>query len=218
MFRVKICGITTADDGAHAIRAGADAIGLNFYRGSRRCIEPERAASIAEALPPNAIKVGVFVNEPAADIRKIADALELDFIQLHGDEPPEVVAELSDLAVIRAFRLGVDGWDACREYLDRCRRLSSLPIAVLVDAFQQGEYGGTGESPDWSTVKKYRDLNLGVPLILAGGLTPENVSQAIAIAHPYGVDSASGVESAPGVKDKRKVAAFVAEARLALGD
>jgi phosphoribosylanthranilate isomerase len=218
MFRVKICGITTPEDGAYAIRAGADAIGLNFYSGSRRCVDRQRADQIIGALPSGAIKVGVFVNASAAEVHDTADALRLEFVQLHGDEPPEMLAELADLQVIRAFRFGPLGWDPCRSYLDCCDRLASLPCALLVDAYRQGEYGGTGEAPDWPTIRKHRELHLGLPLILAGGLRPDNVARAIAIAEPYSVDTASGVESSPGVKDHSKLASFVAAARRAFGD
>jgi phosphoribosylanthranilate isomerase len=216
MFRVKICGITTPENGAQAIAAGADAIGLNFFRGSRRFVTLERAKAIAEALPPDAQAVGVFVNAPAAEIREIASAIPLNMIQLHGDEPVELVAELADLPIVRAFRLGEQGWEPCQRYLDRCRACGRVPSAVLVDAFQRDAYGGTGKSPNWATVRQYRELGLGVPLILAGGLTPDNVADAIKIASPDGVDTAGGVESAPGIKDANKVAAFVAAARAAL--
>lgn len=215
MFRVKICGIRTPHDGMTAVAAGADAVGLNFFRGSRRFIEPRQAKAVVEPLPPIAKKVGVFVNASAVEIRQTASLVGLDIIQLHGDEPPETVAELADLPVIRAFRLGSLGWEPWCRYLDRCRQLGRLPSAVLVDAFQQGQYGGTGKSPDWTVVGQYRGLGTGIPLILAGGLTHENVAAAIAAVQPNGVDTASGVESAPGLKDAAKVAAFVTAARQA---
>lgn len=211
MFRVKICGITNAEDAQQAISAGADAIGLNFYPHSRRFLDPRRAAFV-KSLPNAAVKVGVFVNSPLAEVREIASSLGLDFVQLHGDESPEAVAELADLGVIRAFRLGAAGWKPCREYLDRCERLEAMPRAILIDAFRDGEYGGTGHSPDWSIVRQYREFEIKVPLILAGGLRPENVDEAIHTAQPDAVDTASGVESAPGKKESSKVTAFVAAA------
>jgi phosphoribosylanthranilate isomerase len=217
MFRVKICGITTPSDGGGAIEAGADAVGLNFYPGSRRYVDRKRAAEIIAALPANAITVGVFVNASVAQIRDMAQSLNLSYIQLHGDEPPELLGEIADLRVIRAIRLSADGWDSCRGYLERFRQLGCLPQALLVDSFCAGDYGGTGESPDWAAVRQYHELGLGLPLILAGGLTPANVSEAIAIVRPFGVDVASGVESAPGIKDRHQVTAFVAAARRALG-
>ncbi|HVX15557.1 MAG TPA: phosphoribosylanthranilate isomerase [Pirellulales bacterium] len=216
MFRIKICGITTAEDGALAAGAGADAIGLNFYAHSPRFVDQQRGRSIVNGLPPNVAKVGVFVNAPAAEIRALAGSLALDFVQLHGDEPPEAMAELGGLSVIRAFRLGADGWQRWFAYLERCRQLNALPCAVLVDAHRHGEYGGTGQSPDWTIVSRFHDANIRLPLILAGGLTPGNVAEAITAARPYGVDTASGVEVRPGVKDKGRVEAFVAAARSAL--
>lgn len=216
MFRVKICGITTPQDGAQAIAAGADAIGLNFYSGSRRFVTLDRAKAIVEVLPPEAQKIGVFVNASAAEIRKIASAVHLSMIQLHGDEPVELLAELDELPIVRAFLLGEQGWEPCRRYFDRCQARGKQPAAVLVDAFQKGEYGGTGQSPDWAVVSQYRDLRIDVPLILAGGLKSDNVAEAIKLARPDGVDTASGVESAPGAKDAGKVNAFVDAARAAL--
>jgi phosphoribosylanthranilate isomerase len=142
--------------------------------------------------------------------------LALDFVQLHGDEPPEFIAELEGLRVIRAFRLAAEGWQPWLRYLDRCRQLSALPCAILVDAHRKGEYGGTGQTPDWATVRLFHDSAVRLPLILAGGLTPHNVVEAIAATRPHGVDTASGVESHPGTKDGGKVSAFVAAAQGAL--
>lgn len=212
---MKICGVTNPHDAIAAVAAGADAIGLNFFAGSRRYIFPQQAKAIVEPLPPVAKKVGVFVNASAAEIVEIASFVGLDMIQLHGDEPPELLAELIDLPVIRAFRLGAHGWDPCCHYFERCQARGAIPCAVLIDGFQKGEYGGTGTSPDWSVVGKYRGLGIGVPLVLAGGLTHENVAAAIAAVQPDAVDTASGVESAPGIKDAAKVAAFVTATRRA---
>ena len=216
MFHVKICGITCPDDALAAAHAGADAVGLNFYSGSRRFVDHQQATAIVAALPERVAKVGVFVNARAEQVRSVAESVGLDYVQLHGDEPPQLISELTGLAVVRAFRLGTDGWRPITEFLDQCYLLGALPRAVLVDACRPGLYGGTGEATDWAIAREYHELRLGLPLILAGGLTPANVSEAVAAVEPDGVDTASGVESAPGVKDTLKVAAFVAAARAAL--
>lgn len=217
MFRVKICGIANVQDGLQAVAAGADAIGLNFFTGSRRYVAPQAALEIVLSLPPGSKKVGVFVNTAADEIHKVAGLVGLDVIQLHGDEPPELIAELGDWPIVRAFRLDARGWEPCCQYIAQCQKHGALPSALLVDGFQTGEYGGTGTSPDWTIVAKYHELSIGLPLVLAGGLRHENVAAAIAGVKPYGVDTASGVESSPGRKDAAKVAAFVAAARRALG-
>jgi phosphoribosylanthranilate isomerase len=216
MFRVKICGITNPHDAGVAVRAGADAIGLNFYPGSRRYVGLRQAAEIIEAMDRPVAKVGVFVNATCAEIRQAVVSLGLDFVQLHGDEPPETIVELDDVPVIRAFRLSNSGWQPLVDHLEQCQRLGVLPTAILVDAFRADSYGGTGESPDWVVARRYHDLGLKLPLILAGGLTPAIVTHAIAAVSPFAVDTASGVESAPGVKDERQVAAFIAAARATL--
>jgi phosphoribosylanthranilate isomerase len=216
MFRVKICGITNPHDARVAVRAGADAIGLNFYPGSRRSVNLRQAAEIIDAIEQPVAKVGVFVNATGPEIRQAVVSLGLDFVQLHGDEPPETIVELDGVPVIRAFRLSNSGWQPLVDHLEQCQHLDALPTAVLVDAFRADAYGGTGESPDWVVARRYHDLGLKLPLILAGGLTPAIVSQAITAVGPFAVDTASGVESAPGIKDDRQVAAFIAAAREAL--
>ncbi|OYV89740.1 MAG: hypothetical protein B7Z73_06640 [Planctomycetia bacterium 21-64-5] len=148
-------------------------------------------------------------------IRDAAKFARLDYVQLHGDEPPDVIGQLGGLHVIRAFRLA-DRWQPIAEYLQRCRELGSLPAAVLVDACRPGSYGGTGELADWSMTRQYHELGLDLPLILAGGLRPDNVAAAIAAVRPFGVDTASGVENLPGKKDAGKTTVFVAAAREAL--
>jgi len=213
-FRVKICGLTRPEDARAAAEAGADAIGLNFYSGSPRCITPEQARAVAAVLPAGVARVGVFVNTLAAEMERIARETPLDYIQLHGDEPPELLAELS-LPVLRAFRLREDDWNPIRAYLARCHQLGRRPAGVLVDAFAPGAYGGTGKTVDWAAVAAGREALDGLPLILAGGLTPENVAAAITAARPDGVDTASGVESSPGVKDAYQVRAFVSAATAA---
>jgi len=217
MFRIKICGITRAEDARLAAQAQAEAIGLNFYRRSKRCVTPETARRIAAAVGSGVAKVGVFVNESTDRIQSLAAEIPLDYIQLHGDEPVEQLAELADLRVIKAFRSRDGGLQAAVDCLNACRA-TQRPRAVLIDAYAPGDYGGTGKTLDWTTLGQDAQLPHDVPLLLAGGLTPENVADAIRLARPFGVDVASGVESSPGVKDAEKVNAFVAGARRALND
>ena len=212
MFRVKICGITSVEDGLAAAAAGADAIGLNFYEQSPRFVEREVARQTAEAVGDSLAKVGVFVDASARDVAETFDRVGLDWIQLHGDEPPELLADLGERPVIKAFACRAGGLAPVEEYLRQCRALGHLPRAVLIDAYALGKAGGTGKVVDWDRLIDWRETLGGVPLVLAGGLTPENVSQAIATVRPRGVDTASGVEASPGQKDAVKVAAFVVAA------
>lgn len=216
LFRIKICGVTKPDDAIAAAQAGADAIGLNFYSGSRRGIGPSQAEAIVSALPAGVAKIGVFVNPTQPELQATIDRIPLDYIQLHGDEPPEFLKQLHGLPVIRAFRLGAAGWQPLVQFLAACQSLSTVPAAILVDAFTaNGEYGGTGQLCDWSAASQYHHLGISVPLILAGGLTPANVAEAIMAVKPAAVDVASGVESEGAKKDTQKVVAFIREARQA---
>jgi phosphoribosylanthranilate isomerase len=217
MFRIKICGITTTQDARAAAEAGADAIGLNFCSASARCIDLVTARSIVRSAPSLVAKVGVFVNEPVGRLIEMADALGLDFIQLHGDEPAGQLAELAPRGVIRAFRLG-DDFRPLLDYLQVCRELGHLPTAALLDAFAPGVYGGTGKTANWDKMRDFRQSADDVPVVLAGGLTPENVAAAIALVRPAAVDVASGVEMAPGRKDAVRMREFVAAARRAWQD
>jgi phosphoribosylanthranilate isomerase len=216
VFRVKICGITNPLDAAAAAAAGADAIGLNFYEGSRRFVSEEEAARIVAAIPAGVVKVGVFVNHTREAVLRGFDALRLDLVQLHGDEPPEFLAALGGLPVMRAFRRGPGGAAEVAAYLDRCRALGCLPRMVLVDAHRPGAYGGTGELGDWNAAAELARSSAVPSVVLAGGLTPGNVAKAVAATRPRAVDTASGVEASPGVKDPELVRAFVAAARGAL--
>ncbi|HEY6106779.1 MAG TPA: phosphoribosylanthranilate isomerase [Anaeromyxobacteraceae bacterium] len=198
--RVKICGVTRLEDALQAVRLGADALGFNFWSGSKRFLAPAAARSIVEQLPPFVTPVGVFVNQPEAEIRRAAEESGVRVLQLHGDEPPELCARLP-LPVVKAVRVPAPlPLDALRAY----------PVAAfLLDAASAG-YGGSGATFDWSLAEGVAALG---PLILAGGLTPENVAAAVRRVRPYAVDAASGVESAPGVKDVSKMARFIAAAR-----
>lgn len=204
MMRVKICGITRPEDAQAAADAGADAIGLVFAESPRR-IPPEQAAHILAVLPPFVTPVALFVNETADRIRAICRDLGLRTVQLHGDEPPELAAELGDLCVLKAFRIGSrDDLHAAEGY---------PAAAYLLDSRVPGRQGGTGTTFDWALLQ---DIAWDRPVILAGGLTPDNVVEGIRQVQPYGVDTSSGVESEPGIKDAARVRAFVARARQAL--
>ena len=221
MFRMKICGITNVEDARHAATAGADAIGLNFYARSPRYVSAERAKGIVDAVGPEVAKVGVFVNATVAEICDVCDRVGLDWVQLHGDEPPEFLGQLPDRQLIRALRIGPpDGAsDDClggaAAYLRRCHEGGRLPDAVLIDARVKDEYGGTGEKANWDALAGERDWLIDRPLILAGGLTADNVSDAIHRVRPHSVDTASGVESAPGEKGHLLLERFVRAARSA---
>jgi phosphoribosylanthranilate isomerase len=215
MFRVKICGITSIDDALVAADAGAGAIGLNFYSASPRYCPLETAKAIAAAVPAGVCKVGVFVDATADEIRRAAELVGLDLVQLHGDEPAELLRAVRPLAVMRAFRAGSD-FSAVGDYLRACHVLRCLPRMVLIDAMHGDQYGGTGTTFDWHLLDTNRFDLLGIPLVLAGGLNPTNVAQAISIARPWAVDVASGVELSPGKKSPQLVRDFVAAAKAAL--
>jgi phosphoribosylanthranilate isomerase len=218
MFRIKICGITNVADALAAADAGADAIGLNFYTQSSRCVDPSHAAAIRDALPRGVLAVGVFVNHSADVICATCEQLRLDLVQLSGDESPELLAELAARGappVMPAVRPDARGLGPVRLYLGRCRRLSCVPRLVLFDSFDATQFGGTGRVADWSLAAECRASGDFPPLVLAGGLRPENVAEAIRTVGPHAVDTASGVETSPGRKDAVKVRLFVAAARAA---
>ncbi len=215
MFRIKICGITRVEDAQVAAEAGADACGLNFYAKSPRCVSVSAAAEICRHLPPSVVRVGVFVNAPVAEVIETFDRLALHLIQLHGDEPPEYLGQLGPRPVIRAFRMGPGGLDSIEPYLVRCEALGTLPRMVLADAYRRGQYGGTGQEADWQALARYPALPWKLPLVLAGGLHPDNVAEAIRRVRPAAVDTASGVEESPGRKSAQAVRQFVAAARAA---
>jgi phosphoribosylanthranilate isomerase len=215
MFRIKICGITNVEDAALAVDAQADAVGLNFYPASPRFCPAEQAQEIARMLPRSVCKVGVFVNATVGEIRRSRETLGLDLVQLHGDEPPEMLRELLGVPILRAFRAS-DDWGPTSEYLKACHRLACMPRMVLVDRAQSGQYGGTGKTLDWPALAAARRHLDGVPLVLAGGLKPDNVAEEIATVRPWAVDTASGVESSPGKKSAALVRQFVEAAQHAL--
>jgi phosphoribosylanthranilate isomerase len=212
--RIKICGITNPADAELAVRLGADALGFNLYPPSPRYIAPPAALEITSALPPFVEPVLLFVNAPISEVVQTAQAFcskrTMHYLQWHGDEPELppgwpwrfipafAVADSAALTRITA-------------YLEHCKG-GPLPAAVLIDGHLPGQYGGTGRQAPWHLLA---DFHPGVPVILAGGLTPENVAEAIRIVRPYAVDVASGVESAPGVKDADKLRRFIDNVRAA---
>jgi phosphoribosylanthranilate isomerase len=216
MFRIKICGITNVPDVHAALSSGADAIGLNFYANGKRFIDEEAAFEVASEVPEDVTLVGVFVNSSAEEIAETADRLSLDAIQLHGDEPADLLPKLpKDLMIVRAYRCGREGLAPLARFISECSMYGRLPDAALIDADASSDYGGTGQIADWQQIASQREILGDVPLVLAGGLTPVNVGEAISMVRPQAVDVATGVERRPGVKDPTLVAQFVASARLA---
>jgi phosphoribosylanthranilate isomerase len=211
-LRIKICGITTVVDALQAARLGADAIGLNFYPQSSRFVDRARAEAILHSLPPLVVPVALFVNEPLAAACSCAGQLgNVRTIQWHGDDPE--VPRTSAYRFIPAFNIcDRNSLARIERYLLRCQDEGQLPAAILADAAVPGQYGGTGQTAPWDLLADFRPP---VPLILAGGLTPENVADAVRIVRPYAVDVASGVESSPGRKDPERIRAFIEKAREA---
>jgi phosphoribosylanthranilate isomerase len=206
MVRVKICGITNDRDARAAMELGAEALGLNFYEKSPRVIAPADAWKIRQTLPKQVRAVGVFVEWKSAAVVALAQALQLSAVQLHGDETPlEAATCAKEFPVIRAFRVGEDFSLA---ELGQFRAVSQF----LLDAACPGQYGGTGRITNWELARK---AAMRRPVILAGGLTPENVGEAIRHVRPWGVDVASGVELKPGKKDHRKMRDFFHEVERA---
>jgi len=201
--RVKVCGITTIDDALAAVDAGAAALGFNFYTGSPRCVTPAVAAGIAARLPPTICTVGVFVNHDCESIAAVAADVRLTALQFHGDESPEFCRHWSGRTVIKAIRVR----DA-RAAVDARRYDVEY---VLADAYVEGQAGGTGRRVAVELLQEFDRRHL----ILAGGLTADNVAGAVRAVRPYAVDVASGVEVAPGEKDWTLMKRFIANARAA---
>lgn len=198
MVRVKVCGITSREDALAAVAAGADALGFVFHSPSPRAVTREQAIDIISVLPPFVQTVGLFVNAPQAHVNEVADACGLDLVQLHGDEPPRYCDGVRR-RLIKAFRI---------------KDLSSLePIptyrcaAYLLDTWSPDAYGGTGRTFNWELAREARKLGT---IILAGGLNPDNVAEAVRMVQPYAVDVSGGVESAPGKKDEGTIKRFIA--------
>jgi phosphoribosylanthranilate isomerase len=206
-MKIKICGITRVGDARSALDAGADLLGFNFYPASPRGITPEKCAKILSDLDGYQFqRVGVFVNETPESIQAVMQRCGLDLAQLSGDEPPELLAALQG-RTFKAIRP-----PNVTTALAEARRYASIQVtpALLVDAFRSHQYGGTGQTGNWQAA---RDLADRYSILLAGGLTPDNVGSAVDQVHPWGVDVASGVESKPGCKDPNKLIEFVKAVR-----
>ncbi len=200
--RIKICGITRGQDAVTAAELGAHAVGLMFYEDSPRFVSVDQANKVIGVLPPFVTRVGVFVNPVEQQVRAILGALHLDLLQFHGDETPQFCARFG-LPYIKAVRVrkGMDLLQYASRYHDA--------KGLLLDAHSESAYGGTGEAFDWSLIPG----NLPLPIILSGGLNAANVARAIRQVRPWAVDVSSGVESAKGIKDAAKIAAFIKETR-----
>jgi phosphoribosylanthranilate isomerase len=201
--RVKICGISDIETARVAADAGADAIGLVFYRPSPRYVAPALAAAIARSLPPYVMAVGLFVDAARDEVAAVLDTVGLDLLQFQGDEPPEFCAAFGR-PFVRAVR--VEPGTDLLEYADRFSRAKAL----LLDAHVPGQPGGTGQTFDWAGIPR----ELPVPLILSGGLTAQNVGRAVREVRPWAVDVSSGVERSRGVKDPAKIVDFIRSVRL----
>jgi phosphoribosylanthranilate isomerase len=206
MIRVKICGITSRDDARAAVEAGADALGFVFVEGTPRWIEPEAAAAITAELPPFITAVGVFADRTTSEIERIAAVSGISVAQLHGDEPPEACVQLR-IPFVKAIRIAREGDLAHLAAYKEAR-------AFVLDAYDPARLGGTGRTFPWAIAREAARQHR---IVLAGGLTPDNVAEAIAQVRPYAVDVSSGVETSPGRKDHRKLRAFIERARLAGG-
>jgi len=196
MTRVKICGITNIYDAQHCAKCGADFLGFVFYKKSSRYIEPLKAQEIISKLPSGLSKVGVFVNEEVEVVKRIACDCKLDLLQFHGDESPDYLNNFTTFRTIKALRIGKDF---------QTKTLSSFaPELFLFDTFKQGVFGGTGEAFDWGLLE-----GIKTPLIVSGGLNPDNVLSLIEKIKPFAVDASSGVEESAGKKDHNLVKSFI---------
>lgn len=203
MIKIKICGITNLEDALVAATAGADALGFNFYKKSPRFIEPSRAAEIIEQLPPFTVPVGIFVNEREDKIREILASTGIQAVQFHGDESPEFCQRFGG-RVIKAFQV---------KDKESLKNMAHYRVgAFLLDSYREGVRGGTGVAFDWHLAVVAKTFG---KVILAGGLTPENVAEAVKLVQPYGVDVAGGVEKEKGIKDHAKLRKFITEVRRA---
>jgi phosphoribosylanthranilate isomerase len=212
MFRIKFCGVTNHPDALAVAEAGADAIGLNFYPGSKRCIPHLEANFICCDLPKTVKRVGVFVNASREEVLETANQLQLDWVQLHGDETIEYVRGLKSLRVLRAVRWSPERSAEVGQQLEQLRLECPNVKAILLDAFSPTDFGGTGHVIPWEQVAALSLEQYGIPWVLAGGLRPENVANAVHTTQPYAVDVASGIELEPGRKDRQKMQAFANQA------
>lgn len=202
-IKVKICGVTSLDDAMACVEAGTDALGLNFYEPSPRFLTLEKAAEITKHMPPFVARVGLFVNASEDTVRRTIEKTGINTLQFHGDETPEFCSKFAPMKVIKAFRM---------QGADTLRQLADYNVdAWLLDSYEAGTPGGTGMIFSWDLARQAKDE--GKPIILAGGLDPENVAEAIHETWPYAVDVASGVESEKGKKDISMVRRFIETVR-----
>lgn len=203
MIKIKICGITNSEDAFAAVDYGADALGFVFFKKSPRYISPAKAKAIIKRLPPFITRVGVFVNEKKKDAEKIAEQTGINTIQLHGDEPPST-CRFSGYSVIKSIRV------KSLESLELLSKYKDCVSSFLLDTYTPEEYGGTGQIFNWDIAVEAKRFGR---IILAGGLTPENIEKAIRFVHPYAVDVSSGVEDEKGRKNHKKIKTFIEKAR-----
>ncbi|WP_339729380.1 phosphoribosylanthranilate isomerase [uncultured Gimesia sp.] len=211
---VKICGIQDPNTACMVADLGASALGLNFYAPSPRSIDVPQALEIKAAVADRKVTlVGLFVKHSLSEVKSACEDLAFNMIQLHGDESPDFLAELAqalpELAIIRAFRAQGSDLSALSDFLTECDQCGKRPDYVLIDAYSPQAYGGTGQVAPWKMIQEQFREQEWPPLILAGGLTPQNVAEAIQTVKPFGVDTASGVEETPGIKSQLKVQEFL---------
>ena len=216
-FRIKICGITEAAQVEGIAAGGADAIGLNFVPTSKRRVTREQAREICAATPAGILKVGVFANAPLSEMVECLEKLPLDLVQLHGAETLDAYQELARAIgaerIVRALPWGASHEAERSAFLSLVRYTGLAPAALLLDSAAGKQFGGTGLSLPWDDLSQWNQRPSDIPLILAGGLKPSNIAEAIAQVRPHGVDVAGGVESSPGIKDLELVKAFCLAAR-----
>ncbi len=201
--RVKICGITNLSDAVFCSSKGADLLGFVFYKKSPRYIAPSKAAKIARQLPKKILKVGVFVNEAPAVVRRIARACGLDILQFHGDETPQYLAGFRGYRIMKAFRV--------KDQIEPKLLKEYNADFYLFDAFKKNTFGGTGKTFDWKLLSDLKKVR--TPVFISGGLTPKNVGSLLAKTRPFCVDVSSGVEKRPGKKDHEKIEKFIMVAK-----
>lgn len=204
--RVKVCGLTRIDDVDATVRAGADAIGLVFYPKSSRYVSPEQALELRRAVPAFVDVVALFVNATRQEVQHVIDVVQPDILQFHGDESPEECAQFGR-RFMRAFRVGAPGLETADQVTQACSAFSQAS-AWLFDSYSAG-YGGSGRSFDFALLDTVRSRADSRPVVVAGGLNPHTVAEAMAQIKPYAVDVSSGVEAAPGIKSAERVAQFI---------
>jgi len=210
--RIKFCGITRAEDARAAVAAGADALGMVFFAKSKRALTPQRAAEIRKIVPAFVDVVALFVNPDPVYVQEIIDAVAPDILQFHGNESADD-CERYGMRYMKAFHMGAPGMDTSEDVLQACRRHPAA-CAWLFDTYSSG-YGGSGRGFDHALLERVRTTDDSLPLVLAGGLAPDNVAQHVQALSPYAVDVSSGIEIEPGIKSAAKMAAFSKAVQMA---